>query len=62
MEINKEKLNEKLVNMPNIETKVGLSKDKKWVLIKTTITKILSRNYFDAVFKDESSPEEVKEE
>ena len=52
------KLNEKLEKMPNIETHIGMSKDKKWVLIKTVITKILSKNYFDAVFKDEKVVEE----
>ena len=57
MEISAEKLNEKLANMPNIETHIGMSKDKKWVLIKTVITKILSKNYFDAVFKDKVSTE-----
>jgi len=62
MEINQEKLNEKLVNMPNIETQIGLSKDKKWVLVKTTITKILSKNYFDVMFKDESNSEDSKGE
>ena len=62
MEINQEKLKDKLVKMPNIETHIGMSKDKKWVLVKTVITKILSKNYFDAVFKGKEESIENEEE
>lgn len=49
-EINETRLKDKLVKMPNIETKVGMSKDKKWVIVRTIITQIMSKNYFDVMF------------
>lgn len=59
--ISQEKLLEKLTKMPNIETKISMSKDKKWVIIKTIMTEILSKKYFDAIFKDEKKAEEEPE-
>ena len=60
--MDQEKLMEKLQKMPEIETKIGLSKDKKWVLVKTVITKIMSKNYFDVMFKGKEVIEQVEEE
>jgi hypothetical protein len=60
--INQMRLKDKLVKMPNIETKIGMSKDKKWVIVRTIITQIMSKNYFDVMFSAKNSEAENNEE
>ena len=50
--MDQDKLNEKLQAMPNIETKVSKSKDGQTIIIKTIITKLYSRKYFEKVLEE----------
>ena len=48
---------EKLKEMPLIDTKVSKSKDGKTIIVKTTITKLYSVNYFKKVCEDSNTNE-----
>jgi len=39
---------------PILSRTIGLSKDKKWLIIKTIRTDILHRNYMDKILKGDS--------
>ncbi len=43
---------EQISKQPIIETSITKSEDGKWVIHKTTITDIKSRNYFEKVLQD----------
>ena len=48
--LNKTKI-EQLNKMPVVETSVGISTDKKWVIHKTTITDIKPVSYMEKVLE-----------
>jgi len=59
-EISQAKLKEKLIKMPEITTQIKLSRDGKWVIVKTIQTQIYSKAYFDKVLKGKERKIEVK--
>lgn len=64
MQIDPEKLRERVMNMPNITQTIRKIKGKdgrEWYVIETKITKILSPLYLDKVMKGDDNKQTIQD-